>query len=128
MIPNKKSQCNKFVLGIQVTNPNAIKTTLACLTDDCCGIVVKIAARDKFFHEQLIGIGGMLGSVMGNKEQVTTNFISSLTAAHTNAVARYEDEGGETDLALKEILYILPAGTCRTNEYFNGGMSSFLFA
>jgi hypothetical protein len=58
---------------------------------------------------------------MGNKEQVTTNFISSLTAAHTNAVARYEDKGGETDLALREILYILPAGTCGTNEYFNKG-------
>ncbi len=92
---------------------------------DCCGIVVKIAAPDKFVHEQCIGIGGTLGYVMGNKEQVTTNFISSLTAAYTKAVARYEDKGGETDLALKEILYILPAGTCRTNEYFNGGMSSF---
>ncbi len=124
-IPNKKSQCDKFVLGIQVTNPDAIKTTSACLMADRCGIFVKIAALDKFVHEQRIGIGGMLGSVMVNEEQVTTNFISSLTAAHTNAVARYKDEGGETDLSLKEILYILPAGTCGTNEYFNGGMSSF---
>ncbi len=65
-IPDKKSQCNKFVLGIQGTNPDAIQTTLACLTTDCCGIVVKIAAPDKFVHEQRIGIGGMLGSVMGN--------------------------------------------------------------
>ena len=92
---------------------------------DRCGIVVKIAAPDKFVHEQRIGIGGTLGSVMGNKEQVTTNFISSLTAAHTNAVTRYEDKVGETDLAVKVILYILPAGTHGTNEYFNGGMSSF---
>jgi hypothetical protein len=32
MIPDKKSQCHKFVLGIQVTNPDVIKTTLAHLT------------------------------------------------------------------------------------------------
>jgi hypothetical protein len=56
------------------------------------------------------------------------NFISLLTAAHTNAVAKYKDKGGETHLALKEILYILPVGTRGANEYFNGGMSSFLFA
>jgi hypothetical protein len=124
---------------IQVTNPNAIKTTLACLIADHRGIVVNIAAPDKFDHEQHNGIREMPGrSVMANnicnascnniKEQVTTNFISSLTAAHTNAVAKYKDEGGETDLALKKILYILPGGTHGTNEYFNGGMSSFLFA
>jgi hypothetical protein len=62
---------------------------------------------------------------MGNEEQVATNFISSLTAAHTNAVARYKDKSGEIDLALEEILYIFPAGTRRTNEYFNRGVSSF---
>jgi hypothetical protein len=62
MIPDKKSQCNKFVLGIQVTKPDMIVTTLARLMVDHCGIVVKIAAPDKFVHEQRIGIGETLGS------------------------------------------------------------------
>ncbi len=124
-MPDKKSQCDKFVLGIQVSNPNAVETTSACLTVDGLGIIVKTVAPDKFVHEQHLGISEQISIAIGKEEQVGTNFISSLTVAHNNAVAKFEDAYGETDLAMKETLYILPPETCRTNEYFNGGMSSF---
>jgi hypothetical protein len=124
-MPNKKSQCDKFVLGIQVSNPNAVETTSACLMADGLGIVVKTVAPDKFVHEQRLGISEQISIAMGKEEQVGTNFISSLTAAHNNAVTKFKDAYGETDLAMKETLYILPPETCGTNEYFNGGMSSF---
>jgi hypothetical protein len=64
-IVGKISVTDTFVFCIQVTNSDAIETTLACLTADCHGIVVNIAALDKFVHKQRNGIGEMLGrSVM----------------------------------------------------------------
>jgi hypothetical protein len=55
-IPDKKSQCDKFVFGIQITNPNAIKTTSAHLTADCCGIVVKIATRTSLSMNNILAL------------------------------------------------------------------------
>ena len=89
------------------------------------GIIVKTVEPDKFVHKQCLGISEQISNAMGKEEHVGTSFISSLTAAHNNAVAKFEDAYGETDLDMKETLYILPPETSGTNEYFNGGMSSF---
>jgi hypothetical protein len=74
-------------------------------------VVIKTVAPDKFVHEQRLGISEQISIAMGKEEQVGTNFISSLIAAHNNDVAKFEDVYGETDLAMKETLYILPPET-----------------
>ncbi len=50
------------------------------------------------------------------------NFITSVTLAHGNADKTYEVDGGDSDLAMKEIVYILPVETFGSNKYFNEGM------
>jgi hypothetical protein len=50
------------------------------------------------------------------------NFIALVTIACSNAEEHYEVLEGDTNLAMKVTLFILPVGTHGTNKYINDGM------
>jgi hypothetical protein len=118
------SVANKFVLAIQVSNPDSLETTLACLSRDLRGVVVRFANPDKYVHKHRVGVAYEIVAAVNDcvcNDQVKKNFIASMTLAHSKGDDLYE-HGGDTNLAMKAILFILPVGTCGSNSYSNEGM------
>ncbi len=68
-VQDKKSTANKFILSIQVPNPDCHETMLACLTKDLRGVVVTVADPDKFFHEHCDGIGNAIDEYVNKKQE-----------------------------------------------------------
>ncbi len=92
-IQDQKSVANKYVLAIQVANPDSIETTLASFSFDLRGVAVKSTDPDKFVHEHRFGIGYEIQAVVNDRlceEQVERNFIALMTLAHNNAEEHYE--------------------------------------
>jgi hypothetical protein len=118
------SVVDKFVLAIQVSNPDSLETTSARLPRDLRGVVVRFANPDKYVHKHRSGVAYEIGAAVNDRvcdDQVMKNFIASMTLAHRKADNLYE-HGGDTNLAMKAILFILPVRTCGINSYFNEGM------
>ncbi len=118
------SVADKFVLAIQVSSPDSLETTSAHLSRDLRGVVVRFANPDKYVDEHHAGDAYEIGAAVNDSvcdDQVKKNFIASMTLAHSKADDLYE-HGGDTNLAMKAILFILPVGTCGSNSYSNEGM------
>jgi hypothetical protein len=68
-VQDRKSTANKFMLSIQVPNPDCLQTTLARLTKDLRGVVVTVADPEKFVHEHHDGIRNAIGESVNKKQE-----------------------------------------------------------
>ncbi len=68
-VQGKKSTADKFILFIQVPNPDCLETMSAHLTKDLQGVVVTKTDPDKFVHEHRGGIGNAISESVNKKRE-----------------------------------------------------------
>ncbi len=122
----KNIRVDKFLLLLQVSNPDALEYTSACLSDDKRVVIITMAGPDKFCHTHRAAIGSQLAeaNTPGMEEpeiQVRENYVSHMSAADSKAVEHLTVEDIDINLAMKKMYCVLPPGVLGSNEYFNDG-------
>ncbi len=125
-------QVDKYVLLLQVSNPDALERTSARLSDDKCLVIITMADPDKFVHNHRAVIASQLAktltwtssslSLLLSSEpeiQIEENNISSMSTSYSNAVKNLTVENSDINLAMKKLYCVLPPGVLGFNEYFN---------
>ncbi len=130
-------QVDKYVLLLQLSNPDALERTSACLSDDKHLVIITMADPDKFVHNHHAAIASQLAKTLTwtssslSKEepevQIEENYISSMSSSYSNAVEHLTVENSDTSLAMKKLYCVLPPGVLGSNEYFNHDGESSVF-
>ena len=127
---------DKFVLLLQVSNPNALKRTSAHLSDDKRLVIISMANPDKFVHNHRKAIASQLAKTLAYasslaataaattaavapETQIEENYISSMSASYSSAVEHLTVENSDINLAMRKLYCVLPPGVMGSNEYFN---------
>jgi hypothetical protein len=123
----KNIRVDKFLLLLQVSNPDALEYTSARLSDDKCVVIITMAGPDKFCHTHCTAIASQLTEAItpGKEEpeiQVRENYVSHMSAADSKTVEHLTVEDIDINLlAMKKMYCVLPPGVLGSNEYFNDG-------
>ncbi len=132
LVGNGNLQVDKFILAIQVFNPDLLATVTSRLSDDKRVVIVTMPNPDKFIHENRTNVAHQLAmAVTGNargvslEECVKQNYLSFLTIGSSQADEHQADAGIDIDIPMKKVFYILPPGIEGLNAYFNDGELDF---
>ena len=122
----KNIRVDKFLLLLQVSNPDALEYTSARLSGDKRVVIITMAGPDKFCHTHRAAIASQLAeaNTPGKEEpeiQVRENYVSHMSAADSKAVEHLTVEDIDINLAMKKMYCVLPPGVLGSNEYFNDG-------
>ncbi len=122
-------QADKFILAIQVFNPDSLEAVNARLSDDRRVVIVTIPDPDKFVHENRQSVAHQLSlAVTGgavSEDRVRQNYLSSLSKGYSQADEHYADTEIDIDIPMKKVFCILPPGIKGSNAYFNDGELDF---
>jgi hypothetical protein len=121
---------DKFILLLQVSNPDALERTSARLSDDKRLVIISMADPDKFVHNHRKAIASQLAKTLtytsssssaaaAPEIQVEENYISSMSASYSSAVDHLTVENSDINLAMRKLYCVLPPGVVGSNEYFN---------
>ena len=125
LVDKKNIRVDKYVLAVQCFSPDALDTTSARLSDDRHAIILTVAAPDKFVQDARLDIAHQIATCLDPnralEKEVQLNYVASMTAAYGKADKLLPVEDSDTDIAMKEILCILPPGVQGSNAYFNDG-------
>ena len=121
---------DKYVLLLQVSNPDALERTSARLSDDKRLVIISMADPDKFVHNHRKAVASQFArtltwtsaaaeaAAMAPEIQVAENYISSMSASYSSAVD-YLTVDSDINLAMRKVYCVLPPGVLGSNEYFN---------
>ncbi len=125
-------QVDKYILAIQVFNPDSLTTVTACLSDDKRVVIVTMPDPDKFIHKNRTNVVHQLAMAVtcnargASLEQcVRQNYLSSQTTGSSQADEHQADADIGVDIPMKKVSCILPPGIEGSNAYFNDGELDF---
>ena len=125
LVDTKNIRVDKYVLSVQCFSPDALDITSARLSDDRHAVILTVAAPDKFIQDARLDIAHQIATCLDPnralEKEVELNYVASMTAAYGKADKLLPVEDSDTDIAMKEILCILPPGIQGSNAYFNDG-------
>jgi hypothetical protein len=125
LVDKKNIQVDKYVLAVQCFSPDALDITSARLSNDRHAVILTVAAPDKFVQDARLDIAHQIATCLDPnralEKEVELNYVASMTAAYGKADKLLPVEDSDTDIAMKEILCILPPGVQGSNAYFNDG-------
>jgi len=125
LVDKKNIRVDKYVLAVQCFSPDALDITSARLSNDCHAVILTVAAPDKFVQDARLDIAHQIATCLDPnralEKEVELNYVASMTAAYGKADKLLPVEDSDTDIAMKEILCILPPGVQGSNAYFNDG-------
>ena len=125
LVDKNNIRVDKYVLSVQCFSPDALDITSARLSDDCHAVILTVAAPDKFVQDARLDIAHQIATCLDPnralEKEVELNYVASMTAAYGKADKLLPVEDSDTDIAMKEILCILPPGVQGSNAYFNDG-------
>jgi hypothetical protein len=88
-------------------------------------VILTVAAPDKFVQDARLDISHQIATCLDPnralEKEVELNYVASMTAAYGKADKLLPVEDGVNDIAMKEILCILPPCVQGSNAYFNDG-------
>jgi hypothetical protein len=119
------------MIVIQVFNPDALKNTSACLSNDKCVAIIAMANPVKFGHDHYTAIASQLALSIAPEseepeEQVQQNYIFYVSTASSKAVEHLTVEDSDISLALKKVYCVFPPDAMGSNDYFIDDESAFL--
>ncbi len=122
----KNLRVYKFVIVLQVSNPDALKTTSARLSEDKKAIIITMADPDQFDHNHRKDIVTRLAEAITPDDeepeiQVQENFVSHMSTVYSKATGCLCVEDIDIDLAMKKMYCVLPPDIWGSNEFFNDG-------
>jgi hypothetical protein len=125
LVDKNNIRVDKYVLSVQCFSPDALDITSARLSNDRHAVILTVAAPDKFVQDARLDIAHQIASCFDPnralEKEVELNYVASTTAAYGKADKLLPVEDSDTDIAMKEILCILPPGVQGSNAYFNDG-------
>ena len=125
MDDKKNIRVDKYVLSVQCFSPDALDITSARLSDDRHAVILTVAAPHKIVQDARLAIAHHIATCLDPNHalemEVELNYVASMTAAYGKADKLLPVEDSDADIAMKEILCILPPGVQGSNAYFNDG-------
>jgi hypothetical protein len=125
LVDKKDNRVNQYVLSVHCFSPDTLDITSARLSDDRHAVILTVAAPDKFVQDARLDIAHQIATCLDPnhalEKEVELNYVASMTAAYSKADKLLPVEDSDTDIAMKEILCILPPGVQGSNAYFNDG-------
>jgi hypothetical protein len=125
-------QVDKYILAIQVFNPDSLATVTARLSDDKRVVIVTMPNPDKVIQKKRTNVAHQLAmAVTGNARgaslegPVRQNYLSFLTTSSSQADEHQADADIDINIPMKKVFSILPPGIEGSNAYFNDGELDF---